>query len=102
MLAHVPIAILIMLSGWGLGRLLGAAMRPALWLGWFTAACACVMREVTQQEYRWIEAFGHGRRANMPVLEGLKVWEWNAHSQAETLAALLVPALLAWLMSMRR
>lgn len=34
----------------------GAALGAALFIG----------REVTQAEYRWIDAYGLGRRANMP------------------------------------
>ncbi|WP_260922943.1 hypothetical protein [Novosphingobium sp. 9] len=36
---------------------------------WTGAAIACayfISRELTQAEYRWIEHFGHGLRANMP------------------------------------
>ena len=92
---HVPIALGIMLLGWALGRAMRVPTAPAIWLGWFAAACTCVMREITQQEYRWIEAYGHGRRAEMPVLEGLNIWDWNAHSRIETLGALVVSALVA-------
>lgn len=99
MFAHVPIALVVMFLGWAFGRALGARRRAAIWLGWFAAASTCVMREITQQEYRWIEAHGHGRRANMPVLEGLKFWEWNAHSQWETLMALAISALVAFVIA---
>jgi hypothetical protein len=95
MFAHVPIAIGLMVLGWGLGNRLGAPRLAALWLGWFAGACACVMREITQHEYRWIEAYGGGRRAAMPVLEGLNIWDWNAHSLLETIVALGVSAVLA-------
>jgi hypothetical protein len=95
MLVHFPIALVVMLAGWLLGRRLGVATAPAIWLGWFAGACSCTMREVTQHEYRWIEAVGQGRRANMPPLEGLKFWDWNGHSQVETLGALGLSALVA-------
>ena len=42
------------------------------------AACAwAVAREITQAEYRWIEQFGGGLRANMPWWGGLdgRVWQ---------------------------
>ncbi len=92
---HLPIALGVMLAGWALGLAMRIATAPAIWLGWFAAACTCVMREITQQEYRWIEAYGHGHRAEMPLLEGLRVWDWNAHSQIETLGALAGSALVA-------
>lgn len=95
MLVHVPIALIVMAASWVLGRRLGVASAPAIWTGWFAGAAACVMREVTQAEYRWIEAVGQGKRANMPALEGLKFWEWNAHSLIETLGALGLSALVA-------
>jgi len=95
MLPHFPIALLVMIASWHFGRWLGAANMPAIWGGWFAGACACIMREVTQQEYRWIERVGQGRRAHMPALEGLKFWDWNAHSLLETLGALGLSALVA-------
>lgn len=95
MLIHFPIALLVMIASWLFGRWLGAENMPAIWVGWFAGACACIMREVTQQEYRWIEQVGQGRRAQMPSLEGLKFWDWNAHSLLETLGALVLSALVA-------
>lgn len=95
MIVHFPIALVVMLASWLFGRALGVSSAPAVWLGWFAAAAVCIMREITQQEYRWIEAFGKGKRANMPTLEGLKFWEWNSHSQMETAGALCLSALVA-------
>lgn len=95
MLVHFPIALVVMIASWLLGRQLGVANAPAIWLGWFGGAAVCVMREVTQHEYRWIEAVGQGERANMPALEGLRFWEWNSHSQIETLSALGLSAIVA-------
>jgi hypothetical protein len=102
MFAHVPIAIGLTLLGWLIGARLGAPRPGALWLGWFAGACACVMREITQHEYRWIEAYGGGKRAAMPPLEGLKVWDWNAHSQWETIVALGVSGLLVAILTDQR
>jgi len=36
------------------------------WAGAAFGAAFFVGREITQAEYRWIETFGQGRRANMP------------------------------------
>lgn len=99
MLVHLPIALLVMLTGWLLGRRLGVASAPAIWLGWFAGAAVCIMREITQHEYRWIETTGQGLRARMPALEGLKFWEWNSHSLLETAGALGLSALLALAMA---
>lgn len=55
----------IVLAGfdWAAGAFLGA--------GFFIA------RELTQAEYRWIESFGHGKRANLPWWGcfDLRVWK---------------------------
>jgi hypothetical protein len=95
MFAHVPLAIAIQLLCWALGRFLRMPSGPALWMGCFAASAACIVREITQHEYRWIEAFGHGLRANMPVLEGLKFWDWNRHSIEETIVAVGAAVLVA-------
>jgi hypothetical protein len=101
LLVHLPIALVVMIASWLLGHRLGVANAPAIWMGWFAGAAVCIMREITQQEYRWIAAFGQGQRANMSMLEGLKFWDWNAHSLAETLGAVGLSALVALVMSRR-
>lgn len=69
------------------------------WVGGALASSYFFGREVAQAEYRWIEWFGEGLRANMPwhaVLEP-KVWH-NADQIADWLgpiASTLVLALLA-------
>lgn len=57
------------------------------------------MREITQREYQWIEKFGGGHRANMPGWAGLEIWQWNAHSVAETAVAILSSLILAGFVS---
>lgn len=48
------------------------------WGGAAAAACAwAISREVTQGEYRWIEQFGGGLRANMPWWGGLDPAVWG-------------------------
>ncbi|AHE53415.1 hypothetical protein [Sphingomonas sanxanigenens] len=94
-LVHVPIAVGVQLASWGIGRAMGVPTRAGLWLGAFAGGAVCVMREITQHEYRWIEAFGDGRRANMAGYEGLKVWDWNRHSIEETVLAVAAVAAVA-------
>lgn len=105
MFAHVPIALILQAIGYVIARVLGAPVRSAIWSGAFAAIAACVMREITQAEYRYIEGHG-GLRRFMPDLEGLKVWTWNAHSISETVVATavvaLVAALVSWRVSRRR
>jgi hypothetical protein len=68
-IAHCAIAILIQLL---LVRLCGS------WTGGAAAATAWVIsREITQAEYRWIELYGSGLRANMPWWGGLDIRVWH-------------------------
>lgn len=94
--AHLPWAIGLQVIGWVIAHRLDGSRRVGLWLGALAGATLAVTREVTQAEYRWIEAFGHGRRANMPDLAGFYVWQWNAHSIAETIAAVGAVVAVAW------
>lgn len=57
---------------------LGVRALTRSWLAGTVGACAwAIAREITQAEYRWIEAFGAGRRANMPWWGGFdpRVWQ---------------------------
>lgn len=47
------------------------------WAGAIAAAGWAVSRELAQAEYRWIEQFGHGLRANMPWWGGLDPAVWQ-------------------------
>lgn len=77
MIEHVAIALLIQLpTAWLLRS----------WAGGAAAACAwAISREITQAEYRWIERYGEGLRANMPWWGGFDARVWH------------VDALLDWL-----
>ena len=99
MFAHVPVAFGIQLACWVIGHWLGASNKAAIWIGCFAAAAVCIMREITQREYQWIEQFGGGRRANMPDFAGLEVWQWNAHSISETIVAISTVLIVAALVS---
>jgi hypothetical protein len=46
------------------------------WAGAALASAYFIGREIAQAEYRWIEVFGHGLRANMPWWGpfDLRVW----------------------------
>ena len=101
MLAHVPIAVGIQVACWLIGRLLGAPTRASVWIGCFAGSAVCIMREVTQREYQWIEQFGNGHRANMPGYAGVEFWEWNSHSISETIVAMVASILLAALVTWR-
>jgi hypothetical protein len=102
MLAHIPVSLGIQLACWAIGHRLGAPTRASVWMGCFAGAAVCVMREITQREYQWIEAFGGGRRANMPGYAGLEVWQWNSHSISETVVAIVASVGLAAIVTWRR
>ncbi|MCY1671151.1 hypothetical protein OVA07_09010 [Novosphingobium sp. SL115] len=69
---------------------------------WAGAALACgyfIGREVAQAEYRWIEQFGAGLRANMPWwgLFDLRVWA-KADQWADWIGPIVATSSLALLM----
>lgn len=101
MFAHVPIVLGIQLICWGIGHLLGAPARASIWIGCFAGTAVCVMREITQREYQWIEQFGHGRRANMPDYAGIEMWQWNSHSVSATIVAALACVAVAVVVARR-
>lgn len=70
-LIHTFIAVVcvVLFSYWGLA-LLGASIATAFFLG----------REHAQAEYRWIEHYGDGRRANMKWHNAFESRVWNIHS----------------------
>lgn len=47
------------------------------WAGASAASAWAIAREITQPEYRWIEQFGGGLRANMPWWGGLDLREYG-------------------------
>ena len=84
MIGHIIPALLIQL-----GISLALRNLPA------GAAAACVWsisREITQAEYRWIEQFGEGLRANMPWWGGLDPRVWQ---KADPWLDWILPSLLA-------
>lgn len=69
MIQHIAVALLTQAA---------VALPLRSWAAGAVAASAwAISREVTQAEYRWIEQFGAGRRANMPWWGGVDpaVWE---------------------------
>lgn len=55
---------------------------------WFVA------REQTQAEYRWIEQFGDGHRANMPWWGGFAFRAWDVPSLLDMLVPIVACALI--------
>lgn len=67
---------------------------PPVWSFGFAATLIYAMREITQAEYRWIEANG-GLRAAMPFWKGLDVRLWNRHSVTDVIYPALATAAVA-------
>lgn len=92
---HVAIALFIQLLSWlvlgvyfghpVIGLFVGAALGDA----WFLS------REETQAEYRWIEAFGAGRRANMPWYAPFQRRAWNLKGITDFVVPALVTGIIA-------
>ncbi|MFM1649102.1 hypothetical protein ACJ5N2_14600 [Aeromonas salmonicida] len=72
---------------WGIGAALGCL--------WFIA------REHTQAEYRWIELFGHGKRANMPWWGGFDWRVWDVASLLDWLVPVVVCITVYWVAKYR-
>lgn len=69
MVEHILLAILIQL----LVRFISGS-----WIAGTAATCAWfISREIAQAEYRWIEHFGGGLRANMPWWGRFDPRVWN-------------------------
>lgn len=52
-------------------------------------------REIAQAEYRWIETYGQGKRANMPVLGGFDRRVWNGKSLRDVFSPAIVVVCVA-------
>lgn len=67
------------------------------WAGAALAAGYFIGREVAQAEYRWIEQFGHGMRANLPWwgVFDLRVWP-KPDQWADWLGPVVVTPVAAW------
>ena len=69
MIQHIVLALFIQAA---------IAISLRSWTAGALAACAwSISREITQAEYRWIEQYGAGLRANMPWWGGLDPAVWQ-------------------------
>lgn len=59
------------------------------WLGGMLACIWWIAREHTQAEYRWIEKYGQGLRANMPEWAGFDRRVWNVASLLDFIAPVM-------------
>ena len=94
MLAHILLALLIMVP---------VALLSRSWAAGAAAACAwSISREITQAEYRWIEQYGGGLRANMPWWGGFDPKVWHADAMLDWVLPSLVVVGIALAMERRR
>lgn len=92
---HILVALGVQaLIGWATGR---------WWAGAAAASGYFIGREVAQAEYRWIEQFGEGLRANMPwnAVFDPRVWQ-TPDQTADWLGPLLATVALAILATRSR
>ncbi len=94
MLGHILLALIVQLP---IARLL-----KSWYAGAAVAAALSISREITQAEYRWIEQYGGGLRANMPWWGGLdfRVWQY-ADPWLDWIVPSLVVFALAFLVTSR-
>lgn len=95
LLEHALIALAVQVA-------VGLATRN-WWAGGLLACGYFIGRELAQAEYRWIEQFGEGLRANAPwwaAFDG-RVW-MTADQYADVIGPLLMCSTLALVMQLRR
>lgn len=72
------------------------------WAGALPGAFYYVGREIAQAEYRWIDQFGNGKRANMPWWGGFDKRVWKTDAIADLLCpvvAVVTVASLSWIIA---
>lgn len=88
-MTHAAITLAVQLAGW--------ALLGAWWPGAMVAA-GYIGREHAQAEYRWIERFGGGKRANMPWWGGFDPKVWSFKSLTDWLLPVAVVGVFIWRM----
>lgn len=95
---YVEHALLALLAQIAIGRLTGN-----WWAGAALASGYFIGRELAQAEYRWIETFGSGLRANMPWWGPFDPRVWRTVDQvADWVAPLIMTSMLAMLVQRHR
>jgi hypothetical protein len=76
-----------------------ASMTGNWWTGAAAGGALFLGREIAQAEYRWIERFGSGQRANLRWWGGFDARVWDRHSIAGWIIPMLAVAVTAALRS---
>lgn len=72
------------------------------WAGGLAACCYFIGRELAQAEYRWIEQYGEGLRANAPWWAAFDSRVWTTADQfADFIGPIVACTVLAFSMSRR-
>ena len=72
------------------------------WIGAALSSAYFVGREIAQAEYRWIERFGGGLRANMPWWGPLDIRVWPKPDQwVDWIGPVIATCLVAWIIQWR-
>lgn len=72
------------------------------WAGAALASAYFIGREAAQAEYRWIEHFGHGLRANMPWWGPFDLRVWTQPDQwIDWIGPLVATCTMAWFVNRR-
>ena len=87
---HIPIAIFI--------QLVVGFLAKDWWLGAAAGSAFFVAREITQAEYRWIDKYGSGKRANMPQWGAFDTRVWNVKSVVDFIAPTVAVVIVAWVL----
>lgn len=98
-------AMIMLLSHSALALLIQAAVALPLrniWAGAAAAAAWAISRELTQAEYRWIEKFGGGLRANMPWWGGMDLRVWHSDALLDWTMPSATVVIAAWLIQRTR
>jgi len=84
---HTGITIILAVLSWLLtgNPIWGALAGAGIFIG----------REHAQAEYRWIENYGNGKRANMPWYGGFSVKAWDTKSVLDALLPIMAAAIVA-------
>jgi hypothetical protein len=90
-LSHLVLAILL--------QLVTVAICRDWRAGALVASCWAIAREITQAEYRWIELYGAGLRANMPWWGGL---DWRVWQKVDPWLDWILPTILVWVIAFAR
>ena len=80
---------------------IGVGLLTGNWLvGGFIGCTWWAAREHTQAEYRWIVAYGSGKRANMPWWGGFDPRAWDAASALDFLIPVIASILVYRIVSL--